>query len=106
MVGRTEPRKAAGTGQASGHSSLSAGVLLSSAVSLGPPVPVYTLRWLADQAPERTDQHFLLWRSGLRNRSGGLPPVENPLRYAPASIPSADRRLYTAPLKGEAMPKY
>ena len=34
------------------YSSVSAGVLRSSAVPLGPPIPLYTLRWFADQTPE------------------------------------------------------
>ena len=75
------------------HSRVSAGVLCSSAVPLGTPVPLYALRRLADQAPERTDQYLLLWRSIAGNSSGSLPRLENPL----ASPPCANRWLYTSP---------
>src|SRR5262249_1807210 len=73
-------RKPARNPEAPCHAAISSSAMLVAAVPLGTPVSVHTLRWFADQASERVDQHFLLWRSDRGNCCGDISVVEHSLK--------------------------
>src|SRR5262249_62208399 len=75
-----QPRAPARPAGPSGYADSALPPLRPSALSLGAPLPLHPLRRVADQAPQRGDQHVLLRRCDRRNRARWLSTLARPVK--------------------------